>query len=147
MEFISYPDLRVLIHETFPSYPLDRLNRYNITPATFEKIAELYNLPLPYKELPELLAFKEATEKLYTKLFGEFSGEDGKLIVITDEFIKEKRFAVMDSNYHYTFVHEYYPETYGMSLFQPLDVLIWYVDQKLLLLVHHEGYYAWLSYN
>ncbi|MDJ1504836.1 hypothetical protein [Xanthocytophaga agilis] len=147
MEFISYPDLRVLLHETFPRYPLDKLNRYDITPASFEKITELYNLPLPYKELPELLDFEEDTEKLYTKLFGETSVKDSKLIIITDEFIKEKKFAVMGSSYLHTFIHDYYTETYGMSLFQPLDVVFWYVDQKLLLLVHHEGYYAWLSYN
>lgn len=55
IEIITYTDLRMLLCQTFDKLPFESINKYDISPATFERIAKVYNLVFCYKDFNELL--------------------------------------------------------------------------------------------
>gem|GEM_PF-3135223 len=145
-EIITYDDLRLLLGCTFDKYPFERIIKYDITPATFEGIARVYGIAFSYENLGELLCDQIDESQLYDKIFSGHLAFWGKIIVITDEYIRKKEFPIIEFADLKSFINDYSSE-FGYEIFQPLDLIFWSTDQKLVIIVHHEGYYAHLRYG
>jgi len=146
VEFIKYDDLRLLLGCTFEKYPFERIIRYDITPATFEGISKTYEIPFSYKKLPKLLGPRINDSILYDEIFSGAYTFVGKFIIITDDYINRKEFPIIEFDNLESFIKDDYPSEFGSGIFQPLDLIFWNTDQKLVIIIHHEGYYAYLKY-
>ncbi len=79
------------------------------------------------------------TEEFFKILFKKISPKDNKVIIVTDECFKDKLAYYINTKDVMAFSNEIYPKLHGMSFFQPLDFIFLFPNQKLLIVLHHEG--------
>ena len=131
-------DLTLVIDKEFPKIGLDHLEKHDVTPATFERIARTYSLGFEYKYID----LERADDvELFSEVFSEGKFLRGRVIVLTDYAIGKKVCYSVHHSFLEKFVLDTYPEMADQNFFQPLDSIFLGIEERMAVIIHHEGYY------
>jgi hypothetical protein len=139
---IPFDRVRAEVESIFPRSSLDK---WNIVPDDIQKLAESAGVKLQWNKIDWWHSFEYghlevSDDNFFAVLFKQFKPNDTKVIIVTDDCFKNKLAYSLDFKDLTEFVATTYPDIHQMDFFQPFDCIFIFPNDRLLTILHHEGY-------
>lgn len=145
-EEISFDEVKIEIKKIFPHATLPS-ERWNLTPDSIHKLAESARIKLPWQPISWWSSFETGNVEIpydifFNVLFEQIKPTEGKIIIVTDECFSDELAYILDYQDLEEFIIETYPTLtpLKMDFFQPLDCIFIFPKEKILTILHHEGF-------
>ena len=139
---IPFDEVKAKVKSIFPTAILDN---WDIAPDSIQKLADTAGIKLQWNKIDWWTSFEYghidvSDDQFFNTLFEQIKPADIKIIIITDDCFKDKLAYYLDFKDLTEFAATTYPNIYQMDFFQPDDIIFIFPNDKLLTILHHEGY-------
>ena len=141
-EKIPFDRVKAEVESIFPTATLDK---WDLVPDSIHKLADNAGIKLQWNKIDWWTSFEYghidvSDDKFFSVLFEQVKPTDTKVIIVTDECFKDKLAYYLDFKDLIEFAATTYPDIHQMDFFQPHDFIFIFPVDRLLTILHHEGY-------
>lgn len=138
---ISFDSVKAEFESIFPATSLEK---WDLVPDSISKLADNSGIKLQWNKIDWWGSFESgrtevSADEFFNVLFAQFKPTDTNLFIVTDECFKDKLAYSMNFKALKEFAG-IYPDIHQMAFFQPQDIIFAFPDERLLTVLHHEGY-------
>lgn len=139
---ISFTTVKAEVERMFNT---SSLNEWDLIPDSIIKLANNAGIQLQYTKIDWWESFeygdKEVSDEVFFNvLFHSLKPSETNVIIVTDECFEDKSAYSLNYRDLPQFVTNTYPDIHQMDFFQPHDFLFIFPVDRLLIVLHHEGY-------
>ena len=141
-EKIPFDRVKAEVESIFTTTTLDK---WDLVPDSIYKLADNAGVKLQWNKIDWWTSFEYghlevSGNKFFSVLFEQIKPSDNKVIIVTDECFKDKFAYYLDFIDIIEFIETTYPDIHQMDFFQPEDFIFIFPVDKLLTILHHEGF-------
>ena len=139
---IPFDRVKAEVESIFSATTLDK---WDLVPDDIHKLASNAGIKLQWNKIDWWHSFEYghidvSSDRFFSVLFEQVKPTDNKVIIVTDDCFNDKRAYELDFKDLAEFVVTIYPNIFQMNFFQPADCIFIFPIDKLLTILHHEGY-------